>query len=419
MEIRVQPQNLQAEQSVIGAMLISRNAIDEVGQILRADDFYRETHRKVFQSITDLNDAGMPVDMITLVNELKKSGDLEKVGGISGLAGLVEKTPTAANVEYYADIVKECSLKRRIIAELSRHVSDLYSDGPGVLAKNIQDQLFDFCSTGYGLETSDFKCDLMTLLTDVHDRIYDARDGKRSTYIPSGYDSFDAKFQGWQRGGLTVLLAPPKEGKSMLMVNSLDRTASIYNTKSADIILDMTRYDIINRMLARRMGTTVRSIYEDFDPKKITAELGKISGLPIKICGVGNVGRDAKRILRWISFAKKNYGTELFFVDSFSKIDIQAERGKTDESYISWIVDTFQSTAQQLDVAIVGTVDKAVAGNAKGSSRWLYGPDAIFDLELNAGEDILKISSKYVRNHARADVEFHANYAHAEIGEMR
>src|ERR1700679_3581084 len=127
-EFRVPPQDLEAEQSVLGAMMLSSDAIRTVIPICREEDFYREANRKLYKAITSLDDRKEPVDVITLSNELKRMGDFETIGGINTLTTLVDRVPTAANAEYYANIVKEKSAARKLISAATQVVADAYSD---------------------------------------------------------------------------------------------------------------------------------------------------------------------------------------------------------------------------------------------------------------------------------------------------
>src|SRR5690606_7006321 len=131
---RVPPQNLEAEQSVLGSMLLAREAIDEVSDILTPQDFYRDSHRHIYEAILALYAKQEPVDLVTLAEELKSQGLLEKVGGASYLALLASMVPTAANARYYAEIVAEKSLLRSLILACTSIIQQCYEAGKEVAA---------------------------------------------------------------------------------------------------------------------------------------------------------------------------------------------------------------------------------------------------------------------------------------------
>ena len=125
---KVPPQNTDAEQSVLGGILIENEALNKVVEILNSDDFYREAHRKIFRSMITLSEKNEPSDLVTLTNELKYQNLLEEIGGASYLASLIDSVPTAANIEYYARIVKEKSILRKLIQAATEIVTQSYED---------------------------------------------------------------------------------------------------------------------------------------------------------------------------------------------------------------------------------------------------------------------------------------------------
>ena len=125
---KLPPQHIEAEQSILGGILIENEAINRVTEILDADDFYRDAHRKIFNALINLSERDEPADLITLTNELRKINQLDSVGGASYLTSLIDSVPTAANIEYYAKIVKEKSILRQLIQISTEIVTQSYQD---------------------------------------------------------------------------------------------------------------------------------------------------------------------------------------------------------------------------------------------------------------------------------------------------
>ena len=125
---KLPPQNVEAEQSVLGGILIENESINKVMEILASDDFYRDAHRKIFNALIDLSERDEPADLITLTNELRKIDQLDPIGGASYLASLIDSVPTAANIEYYAKIVKEKAILRKLIQTSTEIITQSYQD---------------------------------------------------------------------------------------------------------------------------------------------------------------------------------------------------------------------------------------------------------------------------------------------------
>src|SRR3989339_578213 len=125
---KLPPQNLEAEQSVLGGILIENDSINKVMELLKEDDFYREAHRKIFNALTNLSERDEPADLITLTHELRKTNHLDSAGGASYIASLIDSVPTAANIEYYAKIVKEKAILRKLIQASTEIITQSYQD---------------------------------------------------------------------------------------------------------------------------------------------------------------------------------------------------------------------------------------------------------------------------------------------------
>lgn len=420
-EFRTPPQDSEAEQCVLGSMMLSKDAAFMVAQTLKPEYFFKEAHRHLYRALIHLFEQGQPIDVITLANELKRRNEFDGIGGASAISKLAEITPTSANAEYYANIVREKWLLRNLIRASGSITQNAYDDSIPV-QELLDDATNTILQVAEEATYNDLACEMSDLTLSVHTSIVKAKKGERTPHMPSGYIDLDARFGGWERGALTVIMAQPKVGKSHLMINSMDRISQENHVgkndgvKVAYVILDMTRKTVMLRMLSRRLSKTIFEIQSpNVDMAPIENELFAIGKLPIKIAGEENVGRDLKRILRWMTYARKFFGTEIFFIDSFSKIDIKPEKGQTDESFTAQMINSFQTAAKTLDVAVVGTVDLNYEGQAKGSSRWGFGPDNVFKLVLSEDEKTLVMESKYLRNSPAGKVTFVPNYRWSEV----
>ena len=189
-EFRVPPQDLEAEQSVLGAMMLSSDAIRMVIPLCHEEDFYREANRKLYHAIVALDDRKEPVDIITLSNELKRMGDFDTIGGVSALTALVDRVPTAANAEFYAQIVKEKSAARKLISAATQVVSDAYSDAMPIkeLLDDAEHRIFEATELR---ESKDF-ASIKDLIGNSFEYVNTLTDQQQHiTGVPTGFYDLD------------------------------------------------------------------------------------------------------------------------------------------------------------------------------------------------------------------------------------
>ncbi|MBO9598897.1 MAG: replicative DNA helicase, partial [Cohnella sp.] len=200
-ESRVPPQNMEAEQAVLGAILLEAEALITSMERLRAEDFYSVSHQRIFEVMVALGEDGEPIDLVTLTARLQDLGQLDEVGGVSYLAKLAGAVPTAANVEYYAQIVEEKSMLRRLIRTATQIVSSGYAteDDVGVLLGDAERRIMELSQN----RSSSGFISIRDVLMEVFERVeflYNHRGG--TTGIPSGFVDLDKMTAGFQRNDL-------------------------------------------------------------------------------------------------------------------------------------------------------------------------------------------------------------------------
>jgi len=250
---KLPPQSLEAEMSVLGGILIDNDAINRVLEILSVEDFYRESHRKIFQAMMRLSDQREPCDLITMSDMLKKQGELEEVGGASYLLILVDYVPTAANITYYCKIVKEKSISRRLISvatEIATRGYDEQADINELLdlaQKNIYEISENKLRPQYVPVQAVLK-EAFTILKDLHDR------KEHVTGTPTGYVDLDHMTAGFQPGDLIIVAARPSMGKTTLALNIAEyASADPHNKKKVPSVifsLEMGKEQLVMRFLA-------------------------------------------------------------------------------------------------------------------------------------------------------------------------
>lgn len=283
---KVPPQNLDAEKSLLGAVLIDEEVLADVSEILKPKDFYDKNHEMIFDGMMRLYEKHKPVDMLTLTDELRRKDHLELVGGAAYLSELTNYVPTSAHAEAYADMVAQKSMRRRLIkasTEMSEMGYDEDSDINELLSK-AESELFN-------VSDQSLKQDLVSIesvLTDSFDRMEELHQNKGAIRgIRTGYRDLDNMTAGLQRSDLIILAARPAMGKTTLVTNLAYNVATIEQKAVLFFSLEMSKEQLVDRMLADAAGVDSWNIrtgnLSDDDFSKITDAMGEMAEAPIYI----------------------------------------------------------------------------------------------------------------------------------------
>jgi len=243
---RLAPQSLDAERSVLGSMILDREEIGEIIQILESDCFYHGDHQVVFDVICDLYDRRDPVDLVLLREELKRRGKLEQIGGIPYLLTIAESVPDSSNAVYYARIVRNFALLRKLIATSSQIVSRAYlgREDPEEILEEAERRIFEIT----GMKISAEAVPLKELLHQVFKQI-EQNDGTQVTGLTTSFPKLDDMLGGLQRGDMIVLAARPSMGKSALALNIAEHITTDNHLGVAIFSLEMSRQQLAQRIL--------------------------------------------------------------------------------------------------------------------------------------------------------------------------
>ena len=237
--------------SILGGILIDNDAINRVLEMLLPEDFYRESHRKIFQAMMKLSELREPCDLITMTDILKKAGELEEVGGAAYLATLVDYVPTAANIAYYCKMVKEKSTNRRLISVATEIVSRGYDEQADVdeLLDKAQKEIYEISeikSRPQYVPVQAVLKEAFNILKNLHDK------KEHVTGVPTGYVDLDHKTAGFQPGNLVIIAARPSMGKTTLALNIAQYASAESKKKVPSVIfsLEMGKEELVMRFLA-------------------------------------------------------------------------------------------------------------------------------------------------------------------------
>jgi len=280
------PQNLDAEASLLGAVLIDGDVIIKIADIISADDFFDPRHQRIFEAISGLYQDHSSIDVLTLSDRLKSNDFLDLVGGASYLTELTNFVPTASHVEQYAEIVAQKALRRRLIA-VSQDMSELGFDE----TKGLHDLIDDAETRLFEVSNRHVKqsvVSLETILAESFDRLDELhKDKSKMRGIPTGYKDLDSILAGLQRSDLFILAARPSMGKTALALNLAHNIA--VQSKQAVLIfsLEMSKEQLVDRLLAIESGVDAWALrtgnLTDSDFEKLSHAMGTLSEAPIYI----------------------------------------------------------------------------------------------------------------------------------------
>lgn len=273
---RLPPQSLDAERSALGSMILDRDEIGELIQIIDRECFSLGDHQIIFDVVTDLYDQQKPVDLVLLREELTRRGLLEKIGGVPYLLTIVESVPDSANAVYYANIVRDLALLRKLISTSSEIVSKAYQarDTPEEILEDAERRIFEIT----GMKISGHAVGLKELLHQVFKQI-EQYDGTRVTGMTTSFPKLDEMLGGLQRGDMIVLAARPSMGKSALALNIAEHIAADNHLPVAIFSLEMSRQQLAQRVLCSYSKVDSQKLRRGNLSPEDYAELAKAVGV--------------------------------------------------------------------------------------------------------------------------------------------
>lgn len=350
---KIPPQNLEAEQSVLGSMLIEKEAILRAMEILRPEDFYRDAHRGIFETIISMYDRGEAIDLVTVSENLRQRGILEDIGGLAYLTMLANAVPTAANVEHYAKIVEEKSLLRQLINAATRIAARGYEGTEDVneLLDWAEQSIFNLSQRHNQGGFAALKDVLMEAFEHI-EQLYAKKGGV--TGVPTGYTQFDEMTSGLQPSDLIIIAARPSQGKTTLAMNMARNAAVNYKVPVAVFSLEMSKEQLAVRLLCSEAGVDMQRLRTGYlresDWKPLSIALGRLGDSQIFIddtpgCGIMELRARARRL-------KAEHNIGLIVVDYLQLVQT---RGKFEnrQQEISEISRSLKSLARELNVPVI------------------------------------------------------------------
>jgi replicative DNA helicase len=347
------PHNVEAEQAVLGALLIDPDAIYKVNTFLRAPDFYVERHNWIYASILDLHERREAVDFVTLCDELERRERLAELGGAAYLTSLVSSTPTALNIEHYAHIVERTSTLRRLIGAAGEIAALAYEDTDDV--GGVVDQAEQIL---FGVSQRQIARDMKPIrdvVSDYYDRIDYLYQHKGETIgVPTGFRNLDKMLGGMQKSDLIIIAARPGMGKTSLMLSIAHNAARKYNQRVAIFSLEMSAEQLVQRLISSETGIDsqrlrIGSLHEDEWPSFIQAT-GALSETMIFIDDTPSISAMQVRTKARRLYAE--YGLDLLIID-YLQLMQSDRRNENRVQEISFLSRALKGLARELNIPVV------------------------------------------------------------------
>jgi replicative DNA helicase len=364
---KIPPQNLEAEQSVLGSMLLDKNAVIDVAEFLTSEHFYDSKHGDIYQAIMDLFEEGSPIDLVTVSDRLKTRKLLRKVGGRTYLTDLVSMVPTAAHAEEYATIVKDTALRRALISAASDITNISYDET--VEVKDVVDKseqmLFGIAQSGV---RSKFK-HIKDLLKNAFDRAELASKGETALGISSGLRDLDALLGGFQKSDMIILAARPSVGKTSLALDFMKYAAVHEKKKVMFFSLEMSNEQIIDRLLGMQANVPFWEIRTGNMNDEKYARYGEAMGV-LSECDVFIDDTPGQNITEIRTKARRlaiERGIDIIFVDYLQLLSGHSKDNRVQE--VAEISKGLKNIARELQVPVVALSQLSRAIEQRGGAR--------------------------------------------------
>ena len=347
------PQNIEAEQAVLGAIFLNTDALADAMEYVEADDFYRRSHQLLFQAMVDLNNNSEAIDVLTVQNYLSTNNQLDDVGGVAYIAELATSVPTAANAGYYAKIVEEKSMLRRLISTATNIITQANNNDEDVpsLLDSAERQIMDVSERRNRSGFREIKDVLNEALNDV-DRL--SQQSEDITGLPTGYREFDKMTAGLQPDNLIILAARPAVGKTAFALNIAQNVATSTDTSVAIFSLEMSAESLVNRMLCAEGSINANHLrtgqLDEGEWQNLIVAMGALSNTSIFIDDTPGIKMaEIRAKCRRLAKEKGNLG--LVVIDYLQLIEGSNKESRQQE--VSEISRQLKKLAKELSVPIL------------------------------------------------------------------
>ncbi len=369
---KVQPQALPLEEAVLGALMLDKDALPIVLDILQADSFYSDAHQLIYKAILGLFDKSQPVDLLTVTEELKKNGELEAVGGPYFLVELTNRVASSANIEYHARIVSQKHIQRELIRVSTQVIHDAYEDTTDVftLLDEAEQGLFQITQKNLSRNFESMGS-LASKALKMLEELKNKEDGL--TGIPTGFTELDRLTSGWQASDLIIIAARPGMGKTAFALTLAKNAALDFNKPVAVFSLEMSNLQLVQRLISMEAeipGNKLRSgKMEEYEWQQLQSAIEKLSEAPIFIddtpgINIFELRAKCRRL-------KMQHDIQLVILDYLQLMSGTQDnyRGGNREQEISAISRALKGLAKELNVPVIALSQLSRAVEIRGGAK--------------------------------------------------
>ena len=367
---KMPPQAVELEEAVLGALMLEKDALTNVIDILKPQSFYKDANARIFQAIEQLFTRSEPVDILTVTQELKKTGELELVGGAYYITSLTNRVASAANAEFHARIVAQKFIQRELIRISTKTINDSYEDGSDVfeLLDNAERNLFSIVE---GNIRKDYD-KMSTLIRKAIDQIEITKNNKGNfSGVPSGLTALDRLTSGWQKSDLVIIAARPAMGKTALVLTMARNAAVDFNKPVAVFSLEMSSLQLVTRLIASESELSSEKLkkgnLEDYEFQQLNDKIRKLTEAPLFIddtpgLSVFELRAKARRL-------KEQHKIELLVVDYLQLMTAGGEGKGNREQEIATISRSLKGLAKELEIPVIALSQLSRAVETRGGDK--------------------------------------------------
>ena len=368
---KLQPQAVDLEEAVLGALMLEKDALTTVIEILQIESFYKESHQKIYEAILQLFDNSEPVDILTVTNQLRKNGTLEFAGGSFYISGLTQRVNSAANVEYHARIVSEMAIKRELISIASEIEKEAYEDTTDTFAllDKTEQRIFNVSEVNIRKNYSDMRSMMREAIMELEAKKHH-KDGL--TGVPTGFTALDRLTSGWQKSDLVIIAARPAMGKTAFILTALRNAAVNFNHSVAIFSLEMSSIQLVNRLISAEAELESEKIKKgklaDYEWEQLYAKTAQLTEAQIFIDDTPALSiRELRSKCRRL---KAQNDIQLIVIDYLQLMSGDSSKGGGNrEQEIAAISRALKNIAKELDVPVIALSQLSRAVETRGGDK--------------------------------------------------
>jgi len=371
---KLPPQAVDLEQAVLGALMLEKDALNTVVEILKPQSFYKDAHQEIYAAIVELFNKSEPIDILTVTNQLRKDAKLEFVGGAYYISELTSKVSSAANIEYHARIITEKSIKRELIAIASQIHKEAYEDTTDVfdLLDKTEQSLFEVSEVNIRKNYEDMSSLMHQAIKELETKKH-LTDGL--TGIPTGFTALDRLTSGWQKSDLVIFAARPGMGKTAFVVSAMRNAAVDFKKPVAIFSLEMSSVQLVNRLISAEAELDSEKIkkgkLEEYEWEQLIHKTAKLSEAPIFIDDT-----PALSILELRAKARKlvaQHDVSLIIIDYLQLMSGESAKSGGNagnrEQEIASISRALKNIAKELNIPIIALSQLSRAVEVRGGDK--------------------------------------------------